>query len=90
MLKDRGPFTFLTAKIGDDSGGGGGGVEEVEEEEEEEATDGFFLLSLRFGFSLYLFYNNHTQLQIGPEVILLGGESIRNIFCQGKPLEFLP
>ena len=23
---------------------------------------------------LYLFYNNNTRLQIGPEVILLGGE----------------
>ena len=27
---------------------------------------------------------------IGHKVILLGGEWIRNIFGQGKPLEFLP
>ena len=40
-------------------------------------------------FKLYLFYNN-TWLQIGHHVILLGGESIRNIFSQGKALEFLP
>ena len=30
-----------------------------------------------------------TWLQIGHEVILLGGEWIRNIFGQEKPLEFL-
>ena len=39
---------------------------------------------------LYLFYNNNTRLQIGHEVILLGGEWIRTIFGQGIPLEFLP
>ena len=27
-----------------------------------------------FNFKLYLFYNNNTRLQIGHEVILLGGE----------------
>ena len=41
-------------------------------------------------FKLYLFYNDNTRLQIGHEVILLGGEWIRNIFGQGEPLEFLP
>ena len=44
-------------------------------------------------FKLYLsclFYNNNTWLQIGHKVILLGGELIRNIFGQGKPLSFLP
>ena len=41
-------------------------------------------------FKLDLFYNNNTRLQIGQEVILLGGELVRNIFGQGKPLEFLP
>ena len=41
-------------------------------------------------FKLCLFYNNNTWLQIGHKVILLGGESIRNIFVQGKLLEFLP
>ena len=38
----------------------------------------------------YFFYNNSTQLQMGPKVILLGGELIKNIFSQGKPLEFHP
>ena len=41
-------------------------------------------------FKLYLFYNNNTWKQMGNKVILLGGESFRNIFGQGKPLEFLP
>ena len=41
-------------------------------------------------FKLCLFYNNNTWLQIGHKVILLGGESIRNIFVQGKLSEFLP
>ena len=41
-------------------------------------------------FKLYLFYNYNTLLQMCHKVILLGGESIRNIFGQGKPLEFLP
>ena len=31
-------------------------------------------LNFNFNFKLYLFYNNNTQLQIGHEVILLGGE----------------
>ena len=39
---------------------------------------------------LYLFYNNNTRLQMDHKVILLGGESIRNISSQVKPLEFLP
>ena len=43
-------------------------------------------MDFNFNFKLYLFYNNNTQLQIGHEVILLGGESIRDIFGQGKPL----
>ena len=43
-----------------------------------------------FNFKLYLFYNNDTRIQIGHEVILLGGEIIWNIFGKGKPLEFLP
>ena len=41
-------------------------------------------------FKLPLFDNNNTWLQTGHEVILLSGESIGNIFGQGKPLEFLP
>ena len=45
--------------------------------------------SVFIGLKLYLFYNNTTRLQIGHEVILLGGESIRNIFSQGKPSEVL-
>ena len=47
-------------------------------------------VSCTLNFKLYLFYNNNTRLQIGHEVILLGGESLRDIFGQGKPLEFLP
>ena len=44
-----------------------------------------------FNFKLYLFQNNNTQLLIGQiGVILLGGESIRNIFGLRKPFEFLP
>ena len=35
-----------------------------------------------FNFKLYLFYNNNTRLQIGHAVILLGGESIRNILVR--------
>ena len=41
-------------------------------------------------FKLYSFYNNNIWLQIGQGVILLGGELIRNMFGQVKPLEFLP
>ena len=41
-------------------------------------------------FKSYSFYNNNTRLQIYHEMILLGGEPIRNIFGQGKPWKFLP
>ena len=34
----------------------------------------WYLSSLKQNFTLYLFYNNNTRLQIGYEVILLGGE----------------
>ena len=46
------------------------------------------LYMLYKNFKLYLFYNNNTWLQIGQEV--LGEELVRNIFDQGKLLEFLP
>ena len=45
---------------------------------------------LKLYFKLYLFYNSNTRQQIGRRMILLGGELIRNIFGQGKPLKFLP
>ena len=49
------------------------------------------LWKISFMFKLYNNnIGNNTQLQIGHKVILLGGESIRHIFGQGKPLELLP
>ena len=51
--------------------------------------DGYWMLYLK-NFKLYLFYNNNTRLQIGHEVILLGGEWIQNIFRSGKTIEFPP
>ena len=49
------------------------------------------LLGTFFNFKLYLFHNNNTQLQIGHEVILLGGDfTFSNIFDHRKPLKCLP
>ena len=43
-----------------------------------------YTLNFTLNFKLYSFYNNYTRLQIGHGVILLGGESFRNMFGQEK------